>query len=221
MVRGNDQLPNARGQKKWQFRVRTWFNQPARKVRRRAARAAKAEAVFPRPSAGLLRPVVRGQTLKYNNKQRLGKGFSLEELKAAGIPVRLAPSLGIAVDNRRRNASLEGLQENAARLKTYRSNLVVFPKNKKKPSKLASSPEELAAVAQLKSGVVMPIVRAAPAVETAPVTAEMKASAGKALSEIRGPAYAKLRVERANVRNVGLRAKRAKEEAAKAASAQS
>jgi hypothetical protein len=36
MVRGNDVLPNARGQKKWQFRVKTWFNQPARKVRRRA-----------------------------------------------------------------------------------------------------------------------------------------------------------------------------------------
>lgn len=50
----------------------------------RAARVEKAKAVFPRPSAGLLRPVVRGQTLKYNAKQRLGKGFTLDELKVGG-----------------------------------------------------------------------------------------------------------------------------------------
>jgi ribosomal protein L13E len=46
-----------------------------------AARAEKAKAVFPRPVAGPLRPVVRGQTLKYNTKTRLGRGFTHEELK--------------------------------------------------------------------------------------------------------------------------------------------
>src|SRR5512139_1722226 len=46
-----------------------------------AARAEKARALFPRPSAGPLRPVVRGQTIKYNSKQKLGRGFTLEELK--------------------------------------------------------------------------------------------------------------------------------------------
>lgn len=46
-----------------------------------AARAEKARALFPRPTAGPLRPVVRGQTIKYNSKQKLGRGFSLEELK--------------------------------------------------------------------------------------------------------------------------------------------
>lgn len=46
-----------------------------------AARAEKARALFPRPTAGALRPVVRGQTIKYNMKQKLGRGFSLEELK--------------------------------------------------------------------------------------------------------------------------------------------
>jgi hypothetical protein len=46
-----------------------------------AARAEKARAVFPRPAAGPLRPVVRGQTIKYNSKQKLGRGFTLEELK--------------------------------------------------------------------------------------------------------------------------------------------
>jgi hypothetical protein len=54
---------------------------PACLVLLHTARAEKAKAMFPRPSAGPLRPVVRGQTIKYNSKQKLGRGFSLEELK--------------------------------------------------------------------------------------------------------------------------------------------
>lgn len=46
-----------------------------------AARALKAARVAPRPTAGALRPVVHAQTVKYNNKVRLGRGFTLEELK--------------------------------------------------------------------------------------------------------------------------------------------
>jgi len=76
------------------------------------ARQQKAVKIFPRPTAGSLRPIVHGQTLKYNMKVRAGRGFSLEELKAAGIPKKLAPTIGIAVDHRRRNRSLEGLQTN-------------------------------------------------------------------------------------------------------------
>lgn len=49
------------------------------------ARAEKAKAVFPRPVAGSLKPVVRGQTVKYNMKSRLGRGFTLEELKVRGV----------------------------------------------------------------------------------------------------------------------------------------
>ncbi len=37
--------------------------------------------VFPRPTAGALRPIVHGQTIKYNLKKRLGRGFTFEELK--------------------------------------------------------------------------------------------------------------------------------------------
>lgn len=75
-----------------------------------------------------LRPVVHGRTLKYNMKLRAGKGFSLEELKAAGIPKKLAPRIGIAVDHFRKNRSLEGLQSNVQRLKTYKAKLVIFPR---------------------------------------------------------------------------------------------
>jgi len=38
-------------------------------------------AVAPRP-IGSLRPIVRGQTIRYNQKLKLGRGFSLQELKA-------------------------------------------------------------------------------------------------------------------------------------------
>ena len=45
------------------------------------ARQKKAVKIFPRPTNGYLRPIVHGQTLKYNMKVRAGRGFSLEELK--------------------------------------------------------------------------------------------------------------------------------------------
>ena len=77
--------------------------------------------------------MVVGQTVKYNMKKRLGRGFSLEELKAAGVPRQLAPTIGVSVDHRRKNRSAEGFERNVQRLKEYLSNLIVFPKNAKKP----------------------------------------------------------------------------------------
>jgi ribosomal protein L13E len=50
------------------------------KERRRAARRSKAALVAPRPT-DRLRPVVRCPTIKYNRHVRLGRGFSLAELK--------------------------------------------------------------------------------------------------------------------------------------------
>lgn len=47
------------------------------------ARKKKAQAIYPRPQAGALRPIVHGQTIKYNLKKRLGRGFTFEELKAS------------------------------------------------------------------------------------------------------------------------------------------
>ena len=49
-------------------------------------------------------------------------------MQGAGIPKKLAPTIGIAVDHRRRNRSLEGLQANIQRLKTYKAKLVIFPR---------------------------------------------------------------------------------------------
>ena len=80
----NQMVPNAHFHKDWDRYVKTWFNQPARKERRRKARAAKSARVAPRP-VKTLRPIVRCPTYKYNIKDRQGRGFTLEELKAAGV----------------------------------------------------------------------------------------------------------------------------------------
>lgn len=86
------------------------FDQPAKKKTRRLKRAAKAAKMAPRPTGGLFRPVVHCPTQKYNAKVRLGRGFSVDELKAAGIPLKFARTIGIAVDLRRSNKSEESLQ---------------------------------------------------------------------------------------------------------------
>jgi len=127
----NRVLPNAhfRKRKTWAKLAKTWFNQPARKVRRRSNRAAKAQAVAPRPVAGAVRPVVSCPTFRYNARQRLGRGFTKDEIVAAGMSLVQAQQLGVAIDKRRRNKSQENLQRNVQRLKEYRSKLVVLPKS--------------------------------------------------------------------------------------------
>ena len=77
----NNMIHNNHFHKDWQRYVKTWFNQPGRKKRRRQARAKKALRVAPRPVAGAIRPVVRCPTFRYNTKVRAGRGFTLEELK--------------------------------------------------------------------------------------------------------------------------------------------
>ena len=119
MVRHNNVVPNVHLKKDWQEKVKTWFNQPGRKHRRRVQRQLKAKRLAPNPTHKL-RPVVRGQTNKYNNKVRLGRGFTVEELKKGGInSVDVARSLGIAIDFRRKDTSNETLTTNSNRIRTY------------------------------------------------------------------------------------------------------
>eukprot|EP00124_Ichthyophonus_hoferi_P001516 Ihof_evm1s81 gene=Ihof_evmTU1s81 len=135
MGAGNNVVPNAHFHKDWQHHVRTWFNQPGRKTRRRTNRMNKATEVAPRPVSGSLRPVVRGQTSKYNTRVMAGRGFTLVELKTAGIPVKFARTIGICVDHRRTNRSEQSLLANVQRLKEYRSRMILFPRNVKTPKK--------------------------------------------------------------------------------------
>jgi len=201
MVKHNNVIPNGHFKKHWQNYVKTWFNQPARKQRRRIARQKKAAKIFPRPTAGPLRPIVQCQTLKYNMKSRAGRGFTLEELKAAGIPKKLAPTIGISVDHRRKNKSLEGLQANVQRLKTYKAKLVIFPRRARKVKAGDSTPEELASATQVQ-GDYMPFTRGEKrSVEVVKVSDEMKSFA----------AYGKIRLERMNKKHLGARQKKAAE----------
>jgi large subunit ribosomal protein L13e len=132
--RHNNVLHANHFRKDWQRRVRTWFDQPGRKLRRRTARKAKATTLGVRPLT-LLRPAVRAQTVRYNRKVREGRGFTFAELKEAGIGRKEARGVGIVVDHRRRNLSEEGKLVNVERLKAYKERLIVFPRNAKKPKK--------------------------------------------------------------------------------------
>ncbi|KAG5517957.1 hypothetical protein PMAC_000412 [Pneumocystis sp. 'macacae'] len=127
-------LPNQHFRKHWQRRVRTWFDQPGHKLRRRKARTLKAESLAPRPIE-LIRPAVRAPTSKYNRKLRLGRGFTFDELKAVGISRHYALTIGIPVDHRRRNRSFESLQKNVERLQLYLKCLIVLPRKGKKTKK--------------------------------------------------------------------------------------
>ena len=198
MPKHNNIIPNVHFHKKWHLRVKTWFDQPAQKLRRRQKRARKARVNFPRPVEGLLRPQVRPSTVRHNMKIRLGRGFTPDELKEAKINIHEARNIGIAVDRRRKNRSEEAYRTNVQRLKTYKARLVVFPRKTKKPKATDTPLEEAKKVPQLK-GTVVPIQKVALKSQHRAITAaERKASA-----------YITLRKARADARYDGIRKKRA------------
>ncbi|KAK3942672.1 60S ribosomal protein L13 [Diplogelasinospora grovesii] len=203
-IKHNQQIPNNHFRKDWQRRVRCHFDQPGKKASRRVARRAKAAAVAPRP-VDKLRPVVQCPTIKYNRRSRLGRGFSLAELKAAGIPKLYAPTVGIAVDPRRANLSEEGLAANVERLKAYMARLIVFPKKSNKVKK-GDTPKDQ------QSAETTSHVRSAFGFEAAPagVAEVSKSDMPKA---IEGGAYRALRKARSDARQQGTREKRAREKA--------
>ena len=59
--------------------------------------------------------------------------------QVAGIHKKVARTIGISVDPRRRNKSTESLQANVQRLKEYRSKLLLFPRRPAAPKKGDSS----------------------------------------------------------------------------------
>lgn len=204
-MRHNNVLPNVHLRKDWQRRVKTWFDQAQQKSSRRRARSAKAAAIAPRPVDGSLRPVVRCPTVKYNTKVRAGRGFTLAELKVAGINRKQARTIGISVDHRRRNRSQESLNANAERLKAYKARLVVLPRKTKSPKKGDTPATELAKLKTVKS-----IQSAMPVKKPAKIVTEVRAvtDAEKAFQ-----AYSTLRKAWTDAKLFGVRDKRAKERA--------
>merc|ERR1712099_231440 len=155
--------------------------------------------VAPRPLK-TLKPVVRFPTFKYNIKDRQGRGFTLEELKAAGLSKSKAQTIGISVDHRRKNKSLESLQRNVQRLKEYQSKLILFPVNSKKPRKGDASEEDMKKAAQMV-GEVMPVKQVVKRQRAMELTDDLK----------KFKAFNSVRQARAVARLWGIRAKKAKE----------
>jgi len=198
-IKHNQQIPHNHFRKDWQRRVRCHFDQPGKKTSRRIARRAKAAAVAPRP-VDKLRPIVRCPTIKYNRRVRTGQGFSLAELKAAGIPRLFAPTVGIAVDFRRKNLSEEGIAANVQRLKDYKARLILFPRKSNKPNK-GDTPKDQQKVETTQT-------LRAPLATAFEYTEIPKSDLPK---PIEGGAYRALRLARSNERYAGAREKRAKE----------
>merc|ERR1711865_336738 len=204
--------PIRKFRKYWQRFVKTWFNQPARKKSRRTARDKKAAAIAPRPVAGNVRPVVHGCTVKYNSKIRIGRGFSLAEIKDAGIGKLEAKSLGVSVDHRRRNRSVQGKASNVQRLREYKSNLVVFPRKEGKVKGGWKKDSDSADVEgnYVKTGVVMRPAAAVAAVQKRKLTAEEADPKTRVTRQLKSAWN--------DARLAGYREKRAKERADKLAS---
>merc|ERR1711935_244171 len=203
MVKHNNVIQSSHLRKHWMRRVKCFFNQPAHKKLRAQRRAAKAAAGGVAP-VSKLRPVVFGQTRKHGNKVKFGRGFSIEELQAAGLTMSFARSVGISCDHRRHNKNAETMAQNVERLTQYKAKLILFPKRTDQPKKGEindSTADRLATAAQnTTDGVfVLPTSTRRCKVET--ITADMK----------NFRVYQKLRHERINRRYKGKRDKAAKE----------
>jgi len=210
MPRHNNMLVRPHYIKGEENHIRTWFNQPARKRRRADNRQARAAHIFPRPLK-TLRPIVRGQTRKYNGRTRFGRGFTLQEIKEAGLTRQVARSVGISVDHRRQNTNVESLQLNVQRLKAYRESLILFPRKEGKPKKgiIADATAEKLQSAEAKKQSLVKRIAGKP-------DARRREKPVKISAELKdGHVYRKLRLERVNQRYRGLREKRAKEAAEK------
>lgn len=69
---------------------------------------------------------MRCPTVRCHTKVHAGRGFSLEELRVAGIHKKAARTIGILVDPWQRNKCTESLQANVWCLKEYHSGPILF-----------------------------------------------------------------------------------------------
>merc|ERR1712153_160496 len=136
-----------------------------------------------------------GQTKRYNTKVKIGRGFSIAELKDAGLTMAFA----------------ETQAANVKRLTDYKSKLILFPsKEGKNVVKNGMIPDSTADKLKNVEQNITPSVFALPAVDKSVKSMAIT----KEMSEFK--AYQKLRHERINKYYEGKRIKRAKDaEAAK------
>merc|ERR1712032_223875 len=126
-----------------------------------------------------------------------------------GIAPKLARTIGISVDHRRRNHCQESLQENVDRLKLYKSKLLIFPKGSgkkcvKKGDTARSEPQN---VAQNTHKAIIPLPKAVLRTKARAITQEEKDFC----------AHAKLKKARSDLKYWGAKKKKAQEKADKEA----
>ncbi|POW14569.1 hypothetical protein PSHT_07342 [Puccinia striiformis] len=227
--RGNNVLHKNHFRKDWQRRVKTWFDQPGAKKRRRNARQAKAAAAGLLDDFGL--PPDQRQTRSFTKPctftidppppptRRPMPDCSLQPthpfwpwFHSCRACICRYPPQGSSddwhsYDHRRRNKSEEGVSINVERLTAYKERLIIFPKNAKKPAK-ADSTDLSAATTQDVSG---PL----------PLPSGTKPEAARAITseELEFSAFRALRQARATQRQAGVwkarKQKKDEEDAAK------
>lgn len=203
MVKHNNVLQSSHLRKHWQRRVKCFFNQPAHKKIRRQQRAARAAALSPNPISKL-RPLVHGQTRRYASKVKFGRGFSLAELKEAGLTQAFARTVGIAVDHRRHNHGADAMAANVERLNQYKAKMILFPRRDNKPKKGAindSTADDLKKASQNTEAGVFAVPAPKKRCKLETLTNDMK----------NARIYMKLRQARINRRYNGKREKAARE----------
>lgn len=198
-MKHNNVIESPHFRKWWQRYVRTWLNQAGRKKSRRIARQKKIAKVAPRP-VGMLRPIVHPPTQRYNIKTRFGRGFTLEEIKSAGVSRKAARSIGVAVDHRRQNRSDESLNLNVLRLKTYISKLVMLPRREKAKKGIGGIPNDT-----LKSEVAAKIPQTVNPNKVMAIAAKVKSIRARKITDEdrKFSAYATLRKARKELKYIG------------------
>jgi large subunit ribosomal protein L13e len=218
MTKANNAIPKVHQRKHWtpssnqKGNVKTFLAQPKKAQSRRRLRIQKAKRAFPRPVKAL-RPSVACPTVRYNFRKRLGRGFSLEEIKAAGISPRYAATIGIRVDLRRKNTSEEGLARNTERLKTYLGKLILFPLSPAKPKPGEATAEQIKSARQDRSRFGKAVAHPASVKADAPKSRKVS----KAETEKSAYKFLKKNISAARFMGARIVAAKKKEEKAKAA----
>jgi large subunit ribosomal protein L13e len=183
-------------------KVKCFFNVNGHKTVRAQKRQERAAARSPAP-LDLLRPTVKACTRRYASKIRFGRGFSLAEVRAAGLTPAFARTVGISVDHRR-HGSNQMEEANIQRLTTYKANLVLFPRveGKAKKGEINDSTTRLD-TPQNTVGGVLPLPAVKPRVGLAALTKDLKSK----------KVYRAIREARVNRKYEGKRVKRAKDAA--------
>ena len=114
-----------------------------------------------------------------------------------------ARTIGITVDPRRRNKSVESRQQNIQRLKEYRNKLILFPQHENRKLRKGEATEEERKLATQLAGPIMPITNPKPVIEFRAIRENEK----------KFSAFNALRSARVEARTAGMRAKKAKESA--------